>query len=250
MRHMILVPLMATVFFLPFESFAQVPWPDKPENVKVLPKDISKQELRRTMFQFATGLGVRCSHCHVAEDVSDLSTYDFASDEKQTKRMARIMMKLVETINNKELAKLGEHRNPAIEVACMTCHRGYKKPQSLESVLSEVIAEEGVRAAIQKYHELHEKYADGQAFDFGPNPLNRLGYQLLGKNKIEEAIEIFKLNVQMHPDAWNPNDSLAEAYMKSGNHRLAVIFYNKSLELNPDNQNAIRMLDKLSGQKN
>ena len=75
--------------------------------------------------------------------------------------------------------------------------------------------------------------------------INQLGYTLLGEKKYTEAIAIFNLNVEMYPKSANTYDSLAEAYMKSGNKELAVKNYKKSLELDPANQNAVEMLKTL-----
>ena len=75
--------------------------------------------------------------------------------------------------------------------------------------------------------------------------LNNLGYYLIRLDQIEAAIEVFKSNVQKHPDSWNVYDSLGEAYMIAGQTQLAIDYYKKSLELNPDNNNAKEMLKKL-----
>jgi tetratricopeptide (TPR) repeat protein len=63
---------------------------------------------------------------------------------------------------------------------------------------------------------------------------------------MKEAIEIFKLNVAAYPKAWNSYDSLGEAYMINGNKELAIKNYKKSLELNPKNNSALKMLKKLT----
>jgi tetratricopeptide (TPR) repeat protein len=75
--------------------------------------------------------------------------------------------------------------------------------------------------------------------------LNTLGYRVLRKNRIQEALEIFKLNVEIHPEYANGYDSLGEAYMKSGENELAIENYQKSLELDPNNDNAKEMLEVL-----
>ena len=80
---------------------------------------------------------------------------------------------------------------------------------------------------------------------FDENEFNRLGYRFLGENKVKEAIEIFKMNVEMYPDSWNVYDSLGEGYMNDGQNELAIKYYKKSLELNPDNTNGIAMLKQL-----
>jgi len=65
------------------------------------------------------------------------------------------------------------------------------------------------------------------------------------QGKIKESIELFKLNVEMYPKSFNTYDSLAEAYMTNKERELAITNYKKSLELNPNNANATRMLEKL-----
>jgi CubicO group peptidase (beta-lactamase class C family) len=75
--------------------------------------------------------------------------------------------------------------------------------------------------------------------------MNTIGYVLLRQKKISEAIEIFKLNVEDFPQSSNVYDSLGEAYMINGDKELAIKNYQKSIELNPKNQNGIEMLKKL-----
>jgi len=112
--------------------------------------------------------------------------------------------------------------------------------------LGRTIAEQGVQAAVDQYRKLKDSQPD--AYNFQESQLNNLGYQLIRLDRLEDAIEFFKLNVEMYPDASNPYDSLGEAYMKSGQNELAIQFYKKSLELNPENTNAIRMLERLEGE--
>lgn len=73
----------------------------------------------------------------------------------------------------------------------------------------------------------------------------RLGYVWLNEGHVSEAIEIFKLWTKTYPKSFNAYDSLAEAYMKSGDVNNAIKNYKKSLELNPNNNNAKEMLEKL-----
>jgi tetratricopeptide (TPR) repeat protein len=74
-----------------------------------------------------------------------------------------------------------------------------------------------------------------------------LGYRLIGEKRLAQAIEIFKLNVDPYPRSANAYDSLAEAYMASGNKELAIKFYEKSVQLNPNNQSGIEALKRLEG---
>jgi len=60
---------------------------------------------------------------------------------------------------------------------------------------------------------------------------------------------VFKLNVETFPESWNTFDSYAEALLKNGNTDQAILNYNKSLELNPDNENGKAMLEKIKTEK-
>jgi thioredoxin reductase len=103
---------------------------EKAENLKVLPKNISGEELHNIMKGYAQSLGVRCNHCHVSHEVEGEKRpkFDFASDEKPEKNIARDMMKMVKGINRKYIGKMGDERHPFQQVTCVTCHNGRIKP--------------------------------------------------------------------------------------------------------------------------
>jgi hypothetical protein len=120
--------------------------------------------------------------------------------------------------------------------------RGFDPRPSIASVLSETIDSSGIDAAAAQYHDLR-----GSArYNFDERELNDLGYQLLRAKKLPEAIGIFRLNVEAYPLAANTWDSLAEAYMDAGDTAQAIADYRKSLDLNPKNENAARMLERLA----
>ena len=81
--------------------------------------------------------------------------------------------------------------------------------------------------------------------DISEDSVNSTGYRLLSQKKFADAILIFQLNVQLHPQSFNVYDSLGEAYMRNQEKELAIHNYQKSLQLNPKNQNAVDMLNKL-----
>lgn len=125
-------------------------------------------------------------------------------------------------------------------------NRDYAPPKiSIAQVIGKTVLNSGIEEAIQQYHKLKTSHRD--TYDFRENQLNRLSYQLLEIKKVKEAIEIFKLNVEAFPEAFNPYDSLGEAYMINGDKKLAIKNYAKSLTLNPDNATAIDMLYKIKG---
>jgi CubicO group peptidase (beta-lactamase class C family) len=120
----------------------------------------------------------------------------------------------------------------------------YDKPlHPVGRKLMAVIDQQGVERAVRTYRDLKEKDAD--VYDFSERELNILGYHYLREDDTATAIEVFKLNVEAYPDAFNPYDSLGEGYMVAGQMELAIENYRKSLELNPRNDNARRMLTRM-----
>ena len=118
---------------------------------------------------------------------------------------------------------------------------------SIAQPLNKTLAEQGVEAAVRQYYDLKKNHPG--IYDFGERELNQLGYVLLGQGRAKEAIEIFKLNVAVYPQAFNTYDSLGEAYLADGQRELGIQNYRKSLELNPQNTNAADVLKRL-GEKN
>jgi CubicO group peptidase (beta-lactamase class C family) len=64
----------------------------------------------------------------------------------------------------------------------------------IRALISKAIAEKGIDEAIKQYKELKENHP--KSYNFEPGQLNRLGYQLLGMERVTDAIEIFKLNIE------------------------------------------------------
>lgn len=116
--------------------------------------------------------------------------------------------------------------------------------KSISEALAQTIASDGIDAAVKQYHDL--KATQSAAYNFDEGELNTLGYQLLEAKKFKEAIRIFQLNVETYPQSGNVYDSLAEAYMDNGDKQLAIDNYQKSIQLDPSNKNAVEMLKKLS----
>jgi hypothetical protein len=102
---------------------------EKAVNLKILPKNISDEELHKIMREYARSLGVKCGFCHAQGSVGadGKPRLDFASDEKEEKQIARKMMRMVEGINRKYIDKMDAH-DQLEHVSCVTCHMGQVKP--------------------------------------------------------------------------------------------------------------------------
>jgi len=76
--------------------------------------------------------------------------------------------------------------------------------------------------------------------------LNDQGYKLIQLQRLDDAIKVFILNTQLFPNAWNTWDSLADAYMKKGEKQIALGYFKKSIQLNPENGYAKEMIESLA----
>lgn len=75
--------------------------------------------------------------------------------------------------------------------------------------------------------------------------INRVGYILLQRGSVADAIRMFEHNVERFPKSANVYDSLAEAYVAAGQSEKAIANYQRSLDLDPANGNAAEWLRKL-----
>jgi hypothetical protein len=114
---------------------------------------------------------------------------------------------------------------------------------SIAATLTTPVASGGADAAIRQYRNL--KATAPAAYNFDETELNSLGYHLIHVGQLDNAIRIFQLNTEAYPQSGNVYDSLGEAYMDDGDRPQAIANYHKSLQLNPKNRNAVRMLQKL-----
>ena len=79
--------------------------------------------------------------------------------------------------------------------------------------------------------------------------INSLGYQAL-QSDTAKAIEFFQMNIDMFPNSFNVYDSMGEAWMDKGDYKKAISYYEKSLELNPNNQSGKDRIKKMKEKKN
>ncbi len=215
-----------------------------PENLKVLPKDISPGELRQTMRGFSFALGVRCQHCHEAAD--DLSgTPDFAADTKQAKESARAMLQLVQSINQNIAAKLPAGESPKVEVTCQTCHRGQDKPRLMQSILVNEMSTMPVPDALAKYRERRSQYYGSHTFDFSPTPAIEAATTLFLNEKKQAAEALLKLNLSYHEDHAYSQFSYGRLLLRTGQREQAVTHMQKAVALAPKNRFYQEQLQKV-----
>ena len=94
--------------------------------------------------------------------------------------------------------------------------------------IEQEINSRGIKAGLKRFREIKSDPTNTLYFD--EREFNAMGYRLMGSRRIKEAIEIFKLNVELYPNSANVYDSLGEAYMNNGDIKNAIQNYKKLLE--------------------
>lgn len=143
----------------------------------------------------------------------------------------------------KSLAFLQEEIAPKNRTVSVEIRSGRPSPPS-EGQFIQTLLEDGFDQAARMYKKVKAEHPDLTLFR--ESVMNRLGYRFLYQlGNAPAAIQIFKLNVEAFPRSPNLYDSLAEAYLVSGDREAAIANYMKSLELNPANANAVEKLKAL-----
>jgi len=106
------------------------------------------------------------------------------------------------------------------------------------------VVTQGIEAAVSQYQDL--KKNKSEQYNFSKWELNSLGYDLIKLEKTTEAIEIFKLNIDAHPEFPRAYNDLGDAYRLNGNLEQAIETFEKTLKLDPDNRYAIKKLKQLT----
>src|SRR6201991_1190839 len=131
---------------------------------------------------------------------------------------------------------LGGGDHPAVN------NLNYERYNSPARLLFKAVLAKGVTPALSDYKQRRMQDST-QRID--EDHMNNMGYALMRKQHLKDAIGVFKQNAEDFPNSWNVWDSLAEAYANDGEKDLAIKNYERSVQLNPDNKNGIQQLEKL-----
>ena len=214
-------------------------------NLQMYPKDTPRPELVATMQGFVQALGVQsaggCGYCHVGT----APAFDFASDAKPAKTVARKMILMSREITARLPEVTGKPAADITRVRCATCHRGVAIPKLLPDILTDTVNNSGGAAAVQQYRDLRKQYYGGQAYDFGENALVPVAQQLNNANKSDEALALLQLNAEYSPNSSATYGMMAQVYMKKNDKDNAIESLEKAVQLDPNNQQAKRQLEQL-----
>jgi hypothetical protein len=222
---------------------------EPPKNLQVLPKDTPRPEVLKVMRGFTAALGVRCDFCHVEPPGPrgpGSPPQDFASDDKENKKKARVMMKMVAAINGDYLTKLGEGEAPPT-IMCETCHHGQKEPpEPLAVKLTSTASAKGVDAAFDQYADLKKKYAEAGLYDFREQTLLRVARALGDAKKPQDSMAALKKTKELFPQSADVAASLGSALADSGDAAGAKAELERALSIDPNNGFAKFVLDRLN----
>ncbi len=118
-------------------------------------------------------------------------------------------------------------------LAAILFNEKYEPPKKfIKDTLFQIIKHKEVVSAVNHFNELKDKHPDD--YDFSKNQLNWLGIELRDTGMLDEAIEIYKWIIELYPDWWNAYNGVADIYRIKGDKKLAIKYYAKSLEMNPE----------------
>ncbi len=229
-----------TLIALPAALGAQPPgkWPpDSLINTQVIPRTTPVTQVIGQMRNVTGNLGVRCQFCHVGEEGVPLERFDFASDEKRTKLVARQMMRMVQEINQR-LDTIPGRTSPPLQVTCATCHRGISRPLPLSQVLIDAATAAGADSALRAYRALRERYYGGDSYDFREPSLNIAAFRLGRANKFDDAFALLKLNEEMFPNSSGMYVFRGNINLMRSDTAAAATAYREAIRRDPRNDEA------------
>lgn len=225
---------------LPSHLAAQPPgrWPpDSLRNTQVIDRSTPVSQVVGMMRNFTSDLGVRCQFCHVGEEGMPLEQFDFPSDDKRTKRVARQMMRMVEEINRR-VDTLPGRTGPAVQVTCRTCHHGISRPAPLYTVIAEIAQGAGADSALRAYRSLRDRYYGSDTYDFRESSLNIAAFRLGRAGRVPEALAILDFNEQMFPGSSGMAVFRGNILLMRQDTTAAAESFREALRRNPSNAEA------------
>jgi Photosynthetic reaction centre cytochrome C subunit/Tetratricopeptide repeat len=260
MKHAASAIAVAIVLLVGSRASAQAPAggglqiPSTFTNLQVWPKDTSRAVIMQFMNAFGDSLGVECNYCHVEKG----GQFDWASDDKREKRVARQMILLRDSINVVLPAIVGKpagagptsldgHPGAPVRVLCSSCHRGLPVPRAIADFVTEAEAG-GSGAGLAKFRELRAKYYGGQQFDFRETALLGIAQRSMAAKRTDDAIAYLQANLEYYPKSARTYQALANARNAKGDRAGAIKDLEKAVELDPQNTEARTQLQQLKGQ--
>ena len=234
-----------TVALIAAPNIAQSQIPEKFTNLQFFPKDIARDTLVAKMRGITAALGIRCNYCHTGGNGQGLEGVDFASDDKVQKKKAREMMNIAKRINTELLTNLPDRESPAVNVECVTCHRGLPVPRTLARALVDVAMTKGADSAVAFYRKARTDHPDDGVYDLTERSVSQAATTLVESTKVAEAIALLDVNAELFPKSARTLNQLAGAHEAAGHKDAAIEAYKKVLAVAPNDRQARQRLTAL-----
>ena len=250
---------------------------EAPKNLQVLPKGMPRQQVVAIMGGFTQALGVNCAHCHAEAEAGAPGAppaggppagappaggpppgaqgggrggpggpqLDFALDDKETKKVAREMLKMVADINGKYLPATGRTIGERNAVSCETCHHGLAKPQTLRAALANAAEAKGTDSALALYRGLRTRYYGSAAYDFSETALTVAANDLARINQRPTALALLKVNLEYFDKSAPTYQTIAQVQLQGGDTASAIDALKKASALQPNNPQIRQMMQRL-----
>ena len=222
--------------------------PDSLVNIKVLPSTLRPREVIDLMRGYTNALGVRCPFCHVGEEGKPLSTFDFASDDRRNKLVARDMIRMVQSINSETLAHLPDRPDSSLRVTCQTCHRGISRPVPLEQIVVQAVRSGGIDSAARAYQALRERYYGSDAYNFSERTLVRAAMTLSESREFDPALALLALDNEFYPKGAEVMIATGDVQRAKGDSSAAIRSYREALGREPHHPGARQRLTQMGQQ--
>lgn len=211
--------------------------PDSLINTHVIPRTTPVIEVIGQMRNFTAALGVRCQFCHVGEEGLPLEKFDFASDEKRTKLVARQMMRMVQEINRR-LDTIPRAGLAPVAASCATCHRGLSRPVPLFTVVAEAAIAANADSAGRVYRALRARYFGRDAYDFSESALNIAAFRIGRAGKPDDALSLLTLNEELFPNSSGMYVFRGNVLLMKGDTTAAAVAFREAIRRDTSNVEA------------
>ncbi len=196
------------------------------------------------MQEVASSLGVECGYCHAGrrgappDPAANLGTPKI--------QIAKAMMEMTQQLNATIQTATGKDATLATKVTCATCHRGVPIPKPMDQIMWDTAMTEGGDAAVDRYHELRERFYGRGVYDFSEQMLDGV-VNKMANVKAEPALLLAALNLEQYPDSSNGFTTLAYVFTRLYDDASAIASLRRALELDPNNAAARGRLEQLEG---
>jgi hypothetical protein len=211
-RRVICIALMAAgAGLMAATSQANAQLPKSPQNLQVLPKELSTSAVFTIMLDMAGALGVTCGSCHPGGDNPTWDSTNFTGDVKPMKATAREMFRLTKRLNDELLPATVRNGVAPVPVTCATCHRGASRPVAITDTIFTVFQTQGADSAIAEYRRIREQYAGRMTFDLTDYPFRVVVSRVIQAGRVPDAIKLLEFGKTVFPDSKGIDRDLAKA---------------------------------------